>query len=46
MSGHDRGARVSTYFGPGITSYEWVYIVPPETLRSILWQARSKGPKQ
>ena len=26
--GHDQGARVSVFFGPGITSYEWAYVVP------------------
>jgi hypothetical protein len=27
--GSDQGARVSVFFGSGITSYEWVYGVPP-----------------
>ena len=36
VSGHDRGARVSTYFGPGITSYEWVYIVPPGRVGNLV----------
>jgi hypothetical protein len=26
--GHDQGARVSVFFGSGITSYEWAYVVP------------------
>jgi hypothetical protein len=28
ISGHDEGARVSGFFGAGITSYEWVYVIP------------------
>jgi hypothetical protein len=28
ISGHDQGPRVSRVFGAGITSYEWVYVVP------------------
>lgn len=27
--GHDTGPRVSDFFGPAITSYEWVYVVDP-----------------
>jgi hypothetical protein len=34
--GHDRGARVSQYFGRGITSYEWVYMVPPERVGNLV----------
>ncbi|HJT99945.1 MAG TPA: hypothetical protein VJ966_01925, partial [Actinomycetes bacterium] len=26
--GHDQGARVSVFFGSGITSYAWAYVVP------------------
>jgi hypothetical protein len=28
ISGHDKGPRVSGFFGAGITSYEWVHVVP------------------
>ena len=34
--GHDRGTRVSQYFGQGITSYEWVYVVPPERVGNLV----------
>jgi hypothetical protein len=27
---------VSTYFGPGTTSYEWVYVVPPSRVANLL----------
>jgi hypothetical protein len=28
ISGHDEGPRVSAFFGAGITSYDWVYVIP------------------
>lgn len=34
--GHDQGPRVSDFFGPEITSYEWVYVVPPSRVGSLL----------
>ncbi len=37
--GHDTGSRVSEFFGTGITSYEWVYVVPPGRV-TVLIQAR------
>ena len=36
VQGHDRGARVSQYFGRGITSYEWVYVVPPGRVGNLV----------
>jgi hypothetical protein len=34
--GHDQGARVSVFFGSGITSYEWMYVVPPERVGNLV----------
>jgi hypothetical protein len=34
--GHDRGERVSSYFGRGITSYEWMYVLPPERVGNLV----------
>jgi hypothetical protein len=34
--GHDRGERVSHYFGRGITSYEWMYVVPPQRVGNLV----------
>lgn len=34
--GHDRGPGVSEFFGENITSYEWVYVVPPERVTTLL----------
>jgi hypothetical protein len=34
--GHDQGARVSVFFGSGITSYEWTYVVPPELVGNLV----------
>jgi hypothetical protein len=33
--GHDQGPRVSAAFGPAITSYEWVYAVPPSRVANL-----------
>jgi hypothetical protein len=30
ITGHDQGPRVSAAFGPAITSYEWVYVLPAD----------------
>jgi hypothetical protein len=39
VSGHDEGPRVSNFFGPGITSHEWVYVTrrPGSTTWSRPW---------
>ena len=34
--GHDTGSRVSEFFGPAITSYEWVYVVAPARVDALL----------
>ncbi len=34
--GHDTGSRVSDVFGTGITSYEWVYVVPPGRVSALV----------
>ena len=34
--GHDQGVRVSVFFGSGITSYEWMYVVPPERVGNLV----------
>jgi hypothetical protein len=36
VTGHDSGPGVSTVFGPDITSYEWVYVVPPERAANLV----------
>jgi hypothetical protein len=40
--GHDSGSRVSDFFGAGITSYEWVYVVPPGRVAALI-QALDAG---
>jgi hypothetical protein len=34
--GHDTGSGVSDFFGTAITSYEWVYVVPPGRVQALL----------
>jgi hypothetical protein len=34
--GHDTGPRVTEFFGPAITSYEWVYVVAPARVDALL----------
>jgi hypothetical protein len=34
--GHDTGPRVTEFFGTGITSYEWVYVVGPARVDALL----------
>ena len=41
--GHDTGSRVSDVFGTGITSYEWVYVVPPGRVTAL---TRALGAEQ
>ena len=36
ITGHDTGPRVSSFFGTGITSYEWVYVVPPGRVAALI----------
>ncbi|HEY3903910.1 MAG TPA: hypothetical protein VGM14_08420 [Streptosporangiaceae bacterium] len=36
ITGHDTGRSVSDFFGDDITSYEWVYVVPPDRVRTLL----------
>ncbi|HUC58221.1 MAG TPA: hypothetical protein VMA95_12525 [Streptosporangiaceae bacterium] len=38
ITGHDQGASVSDVFGDGISSYEWVYVVPPGRIGSLIRQ--------
>jgi hypothetical protein len=38
--GHDTGPGVSAVFGAAITSYEWVYVVPPGRIAAL---ARALG---
>jgi hypothetical protein len=33
--GHDQGPGVTEFFGTGITSYEWIYTVPPDRVASL-----------
>ena len=36
ITGHDTGPRVSEFFGTAITSYEWVYVVAPDQVGTLL----------
>ena len=36
ITGHDTGQGVSDFFGDDITSYEWVYVVPPDRVQALL----------
>lgn len=36
ITGHDTGPRVTEFFGPAITSYEWVYVVAPSKVDALL----------
>jgi hypothetical protein len=36
ITGHDTGQSVSDFFGDDITSYEWVYVVPPDRVQALL----------
>jgi hypothetical protein len=36
ITGHDTGARVSAAFGPQVTSYEWVYVIPADRRASLV----------
>jgi hypothetical protein len=36
ITGHDTGRTVSQFFGGDITSYRWVYVVPPDRIQILL----------
>lgn len=36
VTGCDTGPRVTGFFGPGITSYDWTYLIPPGKIASLL----------
>ena len=36
ITGHDTGPRASSFFGTGITSYEWVYVVLPGQVTALI----------
>jgi hypothetical protein len=36
LTGHDQRSRVSEFWGDAITSYEWVYLVPPDRIPALL----------
>ena len=36
ISGHDTGSRVTEFFGTAITSYEWVYVIAPARVDTLL----------
>ena len=36
VTGHDQGPGVSEFFGGGITSYEWVYLVAPGRVPALV----------
>jgi hypothetical protein len=36
VAGHDTGPGVSRVFGAAITSYEWVYVVPPGRVAALV----------
>ena len=37
ITGHDTGPTVTEFFGADISSYEWVYVVPPDRVAVLLW---------
>lgn len=36
ITGRDTGRTVTQFFGADITSYEWVYVVPPGRIQALL----------
>jgi len=36
VAGHDTGPGVSRVFGAAITSYEWVYVIPPGRVAALV----------
>jgi hypothetical protein len=36
ITGHDQGAGVSEAFGEDISSYEWVYVIPPDRIGRLI----------
>jgi hypothetical protein len=36
VSGHDQGSRVSRFFGSGITSYDWVCVIPAARVGNLV----------
>ena len=36
VAGHDTGPGVSRVFGAAITSYEWVYVIPPGRVGALV----------
>jgi hypothetical protein len=45
ITGHDTGSSVSDFFGDDITSYEWVYVVPPDRVQALLQALGKDGDK-
>jgi hypothetical protein len=43
VAGHDTGPGVSRVFGAAITSYEWVYVIPPGRVAAL---AQALGAEQ
>jgi hypothetical protein len=36
ITGHDRGPRVSDFWGEAITCYDWVYVIAPDRIPALL----------
>ncbi len=36
VTGHDQGAGVSDFFGRDITSYEWIYVIAPDRVATLV----------
>lgn len=36
VAGHDQGPTVTEFFGDGITSYEWVYVIAPDKVSALV----------
>jgi hypothetical protein len=36
VTGHDQGPGLTEFFGGGITSYEWVYVIAPDKVSALV----------
>jgi hypothetical protein len=41
--GHDHGPGVTAFFGSGITSYEWVYVIAPDRVATLVTELGGLG---
>lgn len=36
VAGHDQGPALAEFFGDGVTSYEWVYVIAPDKVSALV----------